>query len=223
MAKATIDQQFVEYVIKSLVDHPDDVQITRTVDSQGIFIQLKVHPEDLGRVIGKGGTTATSIRRLLYALGSKNREIYKFKILDENEQPNLDGPQPREPFVAPVAASVPAKTEEPVKEEDKPEEVIEEPAKPTKKAPKTSEKMEQVKQVVQEEDKEQGTGNKPARPLAGEQKEEEKTEPEVEEPKVEEPEPMADDGLGDTAVYEKTENLTDKTLKELKDLDDLEL
>lgn len=195
--QSTIDQQFVEYVIKSLVDHPDDVQITRTVDSQGIFIQLKVHPEDLGRVIGKGGTTATSIRRLLYALGSKNREVYKFKILDENEQPNLDGPKPREAFVASAMQSKPetgAVTEEPVTE------VAEEKTVIADKEPE-AEVTEEVAEV----------------------KDEPVVEPTAEPVKEEMPVPMVADPVSDTAPYEKTENLTDKTLKELKDLDDLDL
>mgnify|MGYP003381329247 CR=1 FL=1 len=59
---ATIDEQFVEYVVKSLVGHPDDVKIDRRVDEKGVLLELTVNPEDLGRVIGKRGATAQSLR-----------------------------------------------------------------------------------------------------------------------------------------------------------------
>lgn len=82
---ATIDEQFVEFVVKSLVNHPDDVKIERTIDDRGVFLQLTVNPEDLGRVIGKRGATAQSIRTLLRALGTKNDARYNFKIIDNGE------------------------------------------------------------------------------------------------------------------------------------------
>ena len=61
----TIDQQFVEFVVKSLVSNPDAVQIERIVDEKGVLLSLTVDPEDLGRVIGKHGATAQRIRTLL--------------------------------------------------------------------------------------------------------------------------------------------------------------
>jgi predicted RNA-binding protein YlqC (UPF0109 family) len=67
----TIDQQFVEFVVKSLVSNPDAVQIERIVDEKGVLLSLTVDPEDLGRVIGKHGATAQSIRTLLRSLGKK--------------------------------------------------------------------------------------------------------------------------------------------------------
>ncbi|MDR1300417.1 MAG: KH domain-containing protein [Candidatus Nomurabacteria bacterium] len=79
---ATIDEQFVEYIIKSVVDCPDDVKIDRTEDDRGILLSLTVHPDDLGRVIGKGGATAQSLRNLLRALGMKNDARYNLKIVD---------------------------------------------------------------------------------------------------------------------------------------------
>ena len=57
MSESTIDQQFVEYVVKSLVGNPDDVIVERTVDEKGVLLLLTVNPEDLGRVIGKRGST----------------------------------------------------------------------------------------------------------------------------------------------------------------------
>ena len=67
---STIDQQFVEYVVKSLVEHPDDVAVERMIDEKGVLLTLTVNPEDLGRVIGKRGGTAQSLRTLLRALGT---------------------------------------------------------------------------------------------------------------------------------------------------------
>jgi len=77
-----IDQQFIEYVVKSLVGKPDAVQIKRTIDEKGVLLELTVDPEDLGRVIGKRGATAQSLRTLLRALGTKNDARYNLKIID---------------------------------------------------------------------------------------------------------------------------------------------
>ena len=78
----SIDQQFVEYVIKSLVTKPDEVKVERRIDEKGVLIELTVDPEDLGRVIGKRGATAQSVRTLLRALGTKNDARYNLKIID---------------------------------------------------------------------------------------------------------------------------------------------
>ncbi len=79
---STIDQQFVEYIVKSLVGHPDDVSVERIIDEKGVLLSLTVHPEDLGRVIGKRGITAQSLRTLLRALGTKNDARYNLKIVN---------------------------------------------------------------------------------------------------------------------------------------------
>ena len=78
----SIDQQFIEYVVKSLVGNPDAVVVERTVDDRGVLLELTVDPEDLGRVIGKRGATAQSLRTLLRALGTKNEARYNLKIVD---------------------------------------------------------------------------------------------------------------------------------------------
>ena len=78
----SIDQQFVEFVVKALVSNPDGVSIERTIDEKGVLLELTVDPEDLGRVIGKRGGTAQSIRTLLRALGTKNDARYNLKIVD---------------------------------------------------------------------------------------------------------------------------------------------
>ncbi|HCR55839.1 TPA: RNA-binding protein [Candidatus Saccharibacteria bacterium] len=83
---STIDQQFVEYIVKSLVGHPDDVTIERTIDEKGVLLTLTVNPDDLGRVIGKRGMTAQSLRTLLRALGTKNDARYNLKIVNNDDQ-----------------------------------------------------------------------------------------------------------------------------------------
>ena len=82
MSESTIDQQFIEYVVKSLVGKPDAVIVERIIDEKGVLLTLTVDPEDLGRVIGKRGATAQSLRTLLRALGTKNEARYNLKIVD---------------------------------------------------------------------------------------------------------------------------------------------
>lgn len=79
---STIDQQFVEYIVKSLVGNPDGVKIERRIDEKGVLLELTVDGDDLGRVIGKRGATAQSLRTLLRALGTKNDARYNLKIVD---------------------------------------------------------------------------------------------------------------------------------------------
>ena len=103
-----IEQQFVEYVVKELVDNPDQVKVNRIIeDDRGVLLELTVAPDDLGRVIGRHGTTAQSLRNILRALGVKNGARYNLKIVDtdrgevndattENDEPvdtvdNFDG------------------------------------------------------------------------------------------------------------------------------------
>jgi predicted RNA-binding protein YlqC (UPF0109 family) len=81
---STIDQQFVEYIVKSLVGHPDDVVVERLIDEKGVLLTLTVNPDDLGRVIGKRGVTAQSLRTLLRALGTKNDARYNLKIVNND-------------------------------------------------------------------------------------------------------------------------------------------
>jgi uncharacterized protein len=88
MANSTIDQQFIEYIVKSVVNNPDAVKVDRRVDEKGVLLELTVDAEDLGRVIGKRGATAQSLRTLLRALGTKNDARYNLKIID------VGGPRP---------------------------------------------------------------------------------------------------------------------------------
>lgn len=94
---SSIDQQFVEFIVKSLVGKPDAVKIERRIDEKGVLLELTVDPEDLGRVIGKRGATAQSLRTLLRALGTKNDARYNLKIVDNGEpyerRPREEAPQ----------------------------------------------------------------------------------------------------------------------------------
>ena len=79
---ATIDQQFVEYIVKTLVSKPDKVVVNRSIDEKGVLLSLSVDPDDIGRVIGKRGVTAQSLRMLLRALGTKQDARYNLKIIN---------------------------------------------------------------------------------------------------------------------------------------------
>lgn len=74
------DQQFVEFVVKSIVDNPDAVSTNRTVDEMGVLITLTVDQNDLGQVIGRQGQTAKAIRTLLRVVGAKNQARVNLKI-----------------------------------------------------------------------------------------------------------------------------------------------
>ena len=98
---SSIDQQFIEFIVKSLVSKPEAVQVERRIDEKGVLLELTVDPEDLGRVIGKRGATAQSLRTLLRALGTKNDARYNLKIID-----NGFGPATRDD--TPVATPTPS-------------------------------------------------------------------------------------------------------------------
>lgn len=74
------DKEFLDYLIKALVDHPDDVKVDRKVDEMGVLLSLKVHPEDMGQIIGKAGATARAIRNLVRIVGLKNHARVNLKI-----------------------------------------------------------------------------------------------------------------------------------------------
>ena len=124
---ATIDQQFVEYIVKTLVNNPDKVAIDRQIDEKGVLLSLTVDPEDVGRVIGRRGATAQSIRTLLRALGTKNDARYNLKIVnaDEDNRPAPAAPAveptnlPEAPIATPVAET-PTVEEETLTVEDEP-------------------------------------------------------------------------------------------------------
>ncbi len=75
-------KDLVEAIAKALVDHPDDVQVHAVEGEQVTVLELKVHPEDLGKVIGRQGRTAKSIRTLLGAAGMKLKKRFTLEILE---------------------------------------------------------------------------------------------------------------------------------------------
>jgi len=88
------DKVFLEYVVKALVDNPNDVKIDRTVDEMGVLISLTVNPADMGKIIGRMGNTAKAIRTLLRIIGMKNNARVNLKINEpEGGQGYMKSPQ----------------------------------------------------------------------------------------------------------------------------------
>ncbi|MFH1749545.1 MAG: KH domain-containing protein [bacterium] len=79
---AELDQEFVEYVVKAIVEHPESASTTRRVDERGVLIELSLDQADMGQVIGKEGRTAKALRTLLRVLGAKNNSIVNLKIIE---------------------------------------------------------------------------------------------------------------------------------------------
>ena len=90
------DKDFLEFLVKSIVDHPDDVEVDRKVDEMGVLLTLKVHPQDMGQIVGKRGSTAQSIRSLLRIVGIKNNARVNLKIVEpEGSTRGMRGPVDR--------------------------------------------------------------------------------------------------------------------------------
>lgn len=87
------DQEFVEYIVKALVETPDAVKTERKVDEMGVLVELSVDPSDMGKIIGKEGRTAKALRTLLRVLGAKNNARVNLKI---TEPEGSEKPAPRE-------------------------------------------------------------------------------------------------------------------------------
>lgn len=85
------DQEFLEYVVKALVDHPEEVKVERKVDEMGVLLSLRVSAQDMGQVVGRQGATAKAIRSLLRIVGVKNNARVNLKI----EEPEGSTRQPR--------------------------------------------------------------------------------------------------------------------------------
>jgi predicted RNA-binding protein YlqC (UPF0109 family) len=77
---STPDKDFLEYIVKALVDHPEDVKIDRKIDERGVLLVLHVNPMDMGQVVGRKGATAKAIRSLLRIVGIKNNAYVNLKI-----------------------------------------------------------------------------------------------------------------------------------------------
>jgi predicted RNA-binding protein YlqC (UPF0109 family) len=74
------DIEFLEYVVKELVDNPNDVKVERKVDEMGVLLSLTVNPQDMGQIIGREGSTAKAIRNLVRIVGLKNHARVNLKI-----------------------------------------------------------------------------------------------------------------------------------------------
>lgn len=82
MAEKKKDQEFIEFVVNALVDHPDHVVVDRKVDEMGVLYSVKVHPDDMGQLIGKGGATIRAIRDLARIIGLKNHARVTLRLLE---------------------------------------------------------------------------------------------------------------------------------------------
>ncbi len=98
MIKEASDKEFLEFVVKNLVDNPDSVEVERKVDEMGVLLALKVHPDDMGQIIGKEGSTARAIRNLVRIIGLKNKARVNLKIIEpagSSYQPKNISPENR--------------------------------------------------------------------------------------------------------------------------------
>ncbi|MBP8618050.1 MAG: hypothetical protein BWY48_00412 [Parcubacteria group bacterium ADurb.Bin305] len=80
MAQTAADQEILELVVKNIVNHPEDIKIDRKVDEMGVLLILKVHPEDMGQVIGRQGSMSKALRTILRVVGAKNHARVNLKI-----------------------------------------------------------------------------------------------------------------------------------------------
>lgn len=97
--EAPSDVEFVEYIVKSIVDNPDAVIVNRSVDEMGVLIELTVDPADMGKIIGKEGQNAQALRTLLRVLGAKQNARVNMKILEPegSEAPHRERPAEESP------------------------------------------------------------------------------------------------------------------------------
>ncbi len=95
------DKEFIEYVVKMLVDNPDSVKVDRKVDEMGVLITLDVHADDMGMVIGREGMTAKALRTLLRVIGARNSARVNLKINEPEGGQRHDRKREEEPSVSP--------------------------------------------------------------------------------------------------------------------------
>jgi len=121
MEEAYEDQQFVEFIVKSIVDNPDHVKTVRVVDEMGVLITLDVDPADMGQVIGRNGQTAKSIRTLLKVVGAKHNARVNLKINEpeggkraKEEKASEEAAPAAAAPAAEAPAAEPAKTMDPI-------------------------------------------------------------------------------------------------------------
>ena len=91
------DKEFLEFLVKSIVAHPGDVVVERTIDEMGVLLTLKINPEDMGYIIGRRGQTAQAIRTLLRIVGAKNNARVNLKIYEpEGSRRPMRSEEPRQ-------------------------------------------------------------------------------------------------------------------------------
>jgi predicted RNA-binding protein YlqC (UPF0109 family) len=95
MANNPNDQAFLEFLVKSIVENPDKVEVTRKVDEMGVLLTLKVAAQDMGLIVGRQGSTASAIRSLLRIVGIRNNARVNLKI-EEPEGSTFQRPERQE-------------------------------------------------------------------------------------------------------------------------------
>lgn len=116
------DQEFIEYVVKALVDHPEAVKVDRKIDEMGVLITLDVHQEDMGMVIGREGMTAKALRTLLRVIGAKNNARVNLKI--NEPEGSTRGERREAPSPATSSLSEPAASRESGASEEEPKKTL---------------------------------------------------------------------------------------------------
>ncbi len=110
MAEQNRDQAFLEYVVKAIVKHPEDVKVERTVDDRGVLLTLHLNQEDMGYVIGRQGQTARALRILLKIVGAQNDSRVNMKIHEPEDSRRVHQEYRASSAAAGSSASAPAKT-----------------------------------------------------------------------------------------------------------------
>lgn len=110
MSAALTDQEFVESVVKSIVEKPEKVAVKRTIDERGVLIELKVDASDMGSVIGKEGRTAKALRTLLRVIGAKNNARVNLKIVEPEGSTRAQQSYSSEDIVKEAMSDVPQDT-----------------------------------------------------------------------------------------------------------------
>ena len=91
------DKDFLEMIVKELVDKPEDVVVERNIDERGVLLTLKVNPEEMGKIIGKQGQTARSLRTLLRIIGNKNNSYVNLKVYEPEKEGEERAPREETP------------------------------------------------------------------------------------------------------------------------------
>jgi predicted RNA-binding protein YlqC (UPF0109 family) len=114
-----MDRDFVEYIIKNIVNNPNDVEVSRKTDEMGVLLEVKVNPQDMGLLIGRAGSTAKAIRILARIIGMRNNARVNLRIIEPEgslraQQPPASGGQAAVGAPAAPLPERPAISKEPV-------------------------------------------------------------------------------------------------------------